>query len=128
MYMRTCLRLLLAGGVVPGLVLNLLSFVGGSTRPAPCILMVSRQVQFILPMRQAHPQHPSFVDSVRHAVCRHQVPVARREKQCARRAQTFNMQVMNVSAGSVALSAVMYWQALAAGGSSASIALIMQAR
>ena len=43
-------------------------------------------------------------------------------------AQTYNMQVLNVSAGSVALSAVMYWQALGANGGSSSIALIMQAR
>lgn len=126
MCIRTCLRLLLAGGVLPGLVLNLLSFVGGSIRPAPCMVMMSRQVQFMLPMRQASPQRPSFLNSVRHAVCLHQI--ARRERQNAWRAQTFNMQVMNVSAGSAALSAVMYWQALAAGGSSASIALIMQAR
>ncbi len=42
-------------------------------------------------------------------------------------AQTFNMQVVNASAGSVALSAVMYWQALQANSGSSAIAFIMQA-
>jgi hypothetical protein len=38
------------------------------------------------------------------------------------------MQVVNASAGSVALSAVMYWQALQANSGSSAIAFIMQAR
>ena len=44
------------------------------------------------------------------------------------RAQTYNMQVLNASAGSVAVSAVMYWQALGANAGSSSVALILQAR
>ena len=43
-------------------------------------------------------------------------------------AQTYNMQVLNASAGSVAVSAVMYWQALGANAGSSSVALILQAR
>ena len=43
-------------------------------------------------------------------------------------AQTYNMQVLNASAGSVAVSADMYWQALGANAGSSSVALIMQAR
>ena len=43
-------------------------------------------------------------------------------------AQTYNMQVVNASAGSVAVSAVMYWQALGANAGSSSVALILQAR
>ena len=38
------------------------------------------------------------------------------------------MQVLNASAGSVAVSAVMYWQALGANAGSSSVALILQAR